>query len=203
MQHVQEYYDLLKQYKKRAKLADQYMRRLEKLAASDKKYKSITNYAYRRARHDIETWGGGKNGRPPRFDTKAPGTLQGLKAKLKDIERFLTSPTATKRGIDTIYSKRAKTMSERYGTSANWEDMVKFYSRGLNDKMDGLYGSKTALRAVGRIQKNAKAIRKAIKKGELDTYITGAFGSEDKPIVDTITKMLNNYEEDLKKAGIL
>ena len=200
---MSEYEDLLKQYKRRAKLADQYMRRLEKLQASDKRYKGVTNYAYRRAIHDIETWGHWKKGGKPRFDTKPPRTLQGRRAKMKDIERFLTSPTATKRGIDTIYKKRAQTMSEKYGTSADWEDMAKYYSRGLNEKMDDLYGSKTALRAIGRVQKNAKAIRKAIKKGELDTYITGAFGSEDKPIVDTITKMLKGYEEDLKKAGIL
>lgn len=200
--HVQEYYDLLKEYKKKAKLADQYMRRLEKLQSTDKKYKGVTNYAYRRAVYDIETWGGGK-GKKARFDTKAPETLQGLKAKMKDIKRFLESPTATKRGIDTIYANRAKTMSEQYGVSANWEDMAKYYSRGVNDKMDSLYGSKTALRAVGRIQKNAKSIRKALKKGTLDTYVNDAFGAEDLPVRNTIKEMLVKYAKDLKKAGIL
>lgn len=199
---MSEYDDLLKQYKRRAKLADQYMRRLEKLQASDKKYKGITNYAYRRAVHDIETWGGGK-GKKSRFDTKPPRTLQGLRAKMKDIERFLTSPTATKRGIDTIYSNRAKTMADEYGVSANWEDLAKYYSRGVNEKMDKLYGSKTALRAIGRIQKNAKAIRKAIKQGSVDTYINDTFDNEDIKVQQTIASMIGKYAKDLKKAGIL
>lgn len=194
------YDDLLKQYKKKAKLADQYMRRLEKLSASDKAYKGVKNYAYARARHDIETWSG-KGAR--RFDTKAPEKLQSLRAKLRDIERFLQSPTSTKRGIDQIYNKRAQTMKERYGVSGNWEDMVKYYNRGLNEKMDKAYGSRTALRAVGRIQQNSKAIRKAMRSGSIDTYISESMSGEDKPVRDAIKGMLETYSKDLRKAGIL
>lgn len=194
------YDDLLKQYKRKAKLADQYMRRLEKLSASDKAYKGVINYAYARARHDIETWSG-KGAK--RFDTKAPKKLQSLRAKLRDIERFLQSPTSTKRGIDRIYIKRAQTMKERYGVSGNWEDMVKYYNRGLNEKMDRAYGSRTALRAVGRIQQNSKAIRKAMKSGSIDTYISENMSGEDKPVRDAIRGMLKTYSKDLRKAGIL
>lgn len=191
--------ELQKQYKQRAKLADQYMRRLEKLS-TEKGYENVTSFAYARAIHDIETWSGeGKR----RWDTKAPKTKQGILAKLSDIERFLQSPTATKKGITEIYDKRAQTLNERYGVNAKWQDLAQYYARGINEKMDARFGSRTSLFAIGRIQQNAKAIKDMKSKKELDQFIRTTFSGEDKPVRQAIDKMLKRYSKDLEKAGIL
>ena len=191
--------ELLKLYKKRAKLADQYMRRLEKLS-NEKGYENVKQFAYARAVHDIETWSGeGKK----RWDTKAPRTKQGILAKLADIERFLTSPTASKTGIKDIYEKRADTMNKRYGVDADWQKLAKYYQRGINTKFDARFGSKTSLIAIGKIQMNSKQIRKAIKSGSVDEYVASTFSAEDRPVRKAIERMLVKYEDDLKEAGLL
>ena len=191
--------ELLKLYKQRAKLADQYMRRLEKLS-TEKGYENVKQFAYARAIHDIESWSGeGKR----RWDTKAPKTKQGIQAKLADIERFLTSPTASKTGIKNIYEKRAETMNKRYGVDANWQNLAKYYQRGINKKFDAHFGSKTSLIAIGKIQMNSKQIRKAIKSGSVDEYVASTFGAEDRPVRRAIENMLVKYEDDLKEAGLL
>ena len=196
------YEELVTQYKKRSKLADQYLRRLEKLAAEDKRYKGVKQFAYKRAMRDIESWSGEG---AKRFSRVAPRTIQGVQAKLRDIERFLQSSTATKKGITKYYESRAKTMNERYGTSLNWEDMTKYYQRGLNETMDKLYGSKTALVVVGKIQKDKKSIQKAIKAGSLDEYIDEEFKGNEVVVRNRIKKLLKSDKDrkELKKAGIL
>lgn len=194
------YDDLKKQFHKRAKLADQYMRRLEKLSTEDKRYKNVLQFAYARARYDIENWSGEG---AKRWDTKAPRTVQGIRAKLSDIERFLSSPTATKRGITKIYEKRAQTMHEKYGIDADWEKMAKYYSRSLNEKFDSRFGSKTSLLAVGKIQQNARNIKKKLNSSDLDKFIATEFGGEDKPVRRAIRTMIKQYSEELKEAGIL
>lgn len=191
--------ELLKLYKKRAKLADQYMRRLEKLS-NEKGYENVKQFAYARAVHDIETWSGeGKR----RWDTKAPKTKQGIQAKLADIERFLTAPTASKTGIKNIYEKRAETLNRKYGTNADWQSLAKYYQRGINNKFDARFGSKTSLIAIGKIQMNSKQIRKAIKGGSIDKYVASTFGSEDRPVRRAIEQMMVKYKDDLKEAGLI
>ena len=151
---------------------------------------------------DIESWSGEG---AKRFSRVAPRTIQGVQAKLRDIERFLQSSTATKKGITKYYESRAKTMNERYGTSLNWEDMTKYYQRGLNETMDKLYGSKTALVVVGKIQKDKKSIQKAIKAGSLDEYIDEEFKGNEVVVRNRIKKLLKSDKDrkELKKAGIL
>jgi hypothetical protein len=193
------YKELLRTYKRKAKLADDYMRRLEKLSKEDRQYRGVLQFSYARARRDIDPWSG-KDAK--RFDTKPPRTKQGLEAKIRDIERFLESPTSTKRGIKKYYQERAKTMSERYGVSANWEDMHNFYSRGIFEEMDRRFGSRTALVAFGKIQKNAREIKKALKESSVDKYVASEFDGEDLPVRRAIESMLSDYKGDLRKAGV-
>ena len=193
------YKELLSKYKRKAKLADDYMRRLERLSKENRQYRGVLQFAYATAQRDIKAWSG-KTAK--RFDTKPPRTKQGLEAKIRDIEKFLESPTATKRGIKKYYEERAKTMSERYGVSANWEDMHKFYTRGIFDDFDRRFGSRTALIAFGKIQKNARQIKKALKESSVDIYVAGEFEGEDLPVRRAIQTMLSDYRGDLRKAGV-
>lgn len=193
------YKELLSEYKRRAKLADDYMRRLERLSKEDRQYRGVLQFAYARAQRDIKSWSG-KDAK--RFDTKPPRTKQGLEAKLRDIERFIGSSTSTKTKIKKFYMERAATMAERYGVSADWEEMHNFYSRGIFENMDRRFGSRTALVAFGKIQKNARQIKKALKESSVDQYVAGEFEGEDLPVRRAIESMLTDYKGDLRKAGV-
>lgn len=146
------------EYHKLAKKADQRLRALEAYSY-DKNYKDIKRYAYAKAMQDIKIWSGGA---AKRFETKAPDSEADLKAKINDIKRFLESPTSTKRGVTAIYKKRADTINKKYNTSFTWQQLAKYYETGLADKMSKEYGSKTALKVIGKVQTNANKIIKGI-----------------------------------------
>lgn len=175
-----KYDELLKEYKKLAKRADQRLSRLETLAGQEH-YKGVLNYSYKRAMRDINAWSGSG---ATRFNTKAPGDYMSLQAKVNDIKQFLDVPTSTKSGITSIYKKRAETVNERYGTDFTWQDLANYYENEDNKKLDEAYGSKTLIKALGVIKSignEAEAIKKAKKKNvKLD----------DNEVVNEIAKKL-------------
>lgn len=155
-------------YKSLAKVADQRLIRLEKLAASGKEhYKGVLSYSYKRAQHDIEAWNKVTKQSTTRFNTKAPSNYQQLQAKIKDIEHFILAPTSTKSGITSIYEKRTKTTNDTYGTNFTWQELATFFENENADKIDGQYGSKTMIKAIGvikRVGSNPKHIKNVIEK---------------------------------------
>lgn len=189
------YEDLRKEYIKLAKRADQRLVSLEKLSREEG-FNGVKHFAYERAMRDIKTWAG-EGAR--RFNTKAPKTKQQLKAKIADIQAFLESKTSTKRDIVRYYKKRQETVSERYGLSGAWQIMARYYSKNINKKFDAIYGSKTALKAIGQIEANADEIKKQIrqhKKANVDT--TG-----DDVLDDVIEMMLQDNRKELRMIGVL
>lgn len=172
------YEDYLKEYNKLAKKADRRMRELERFSR-DPRLESILNYAYRTAVKDISTW------TPPdkrtelyqydrdtvlygpakaRWQRNTPMDTNSLKAKIKDIEKFLSKPTSTVTGVIKIYKKRTDTINRKYGTHFTWEQLADYFETGIADKTNDKYGSKTALLAIGEIQKNKKDVLEAIQK---------------------------------------
>lgn len=140
-------------YRRIAKVADQRLVRLERLAGLPG-YGNATQWAYRRAASDIETWGG--NIEKPRFNTKPPESLNALRAKINDIKAFLGSESSTKSGITETYKNRAKTINSKYGTSFQVDDLAKVFNNGLMKKLEAKgFSSKTILKAIGYIQDNA------------------------------------------------
>lgn len=159
--------ETLQQYYRRlAKTADQRLVRLEK-ASKEKYYKPATEWAYAKAQYDIKKWQKPGAGEPGvlRFNTKPPEGEK-LIAKINDIKSFLASPTSTKSGITNVYKKRADTINARYGTNFNWKQLAKYFDTGMADLWDAKFGSKTALKAIGYIQKNKEQIKKAIKDAD-------------------------------------
>ena len=167
------YNDLLKYYRRMAKVADQRLVALESYS-HDKYYGGILNYAHKGAMHDLAKWGEGH-----RFNTKPPENVNSLRAKIKDIEKFILSETSTKGGIRNTYIKKANTVNERFGTKFTWQQLANYYINGMNEKMDRMFGSRTALKVIGQLQAQPKKVRDAIKqadeKVEFKDEITPAF----------------------------
>lgn len=147
-----KYNDLLKDYRKLAKRADQRLKRLEDLSGQ-KHYKSVLKYAYARAQKDIEAWSGKG---ATRFNTKPPANTRALQAKINDINEFLNSVTSTKSGITQIYKKRADTLNKnnkKSGFNFKWDDLANYYESSLYKKLDKEYGSKTQLAVLNALKK--------------------------------------------------
>ena len=137
-------------YKRLAKVADQRLVRLERLS-NEAGYENAWKWAYKSAQKDIEKWGGAK-----RFNTAPPTDQRQLKAKINDIKAFLGAKSSTKSGITEVYKKRAKTWNEKYGTDVSWEDLAKYYSRGINKMLERDMNSDVVNKAIAVIRSNLK-----------------------------------------------
>lgn len=150
---------LQKEYKRLAKRADQRLKRLEDLSKK-KGFENVKKWAYNRAMKDIELYSG-KGAK--RFNRDIPDDLNKLKARLRDVEHFLFgTKTSTKSDIVKMYKKRVGTTKSRYGAKISWEKAADFYESKTWKDLDREYGSKTAISAIGEIQKNEDKIREAI-----------------------------------------
>lgn len=189
-----KYDQLLREYRKLAKRADQRLVRLERLSAQEN-FRSVKKFAYARAMRDIKTWSGEG---ATRFNVKPPKSIQGLKAKIADIQHFLEpGNTSTKSGIISMYKRKQSTVLKKFGLDMTWQEAAVLYESGLWDKLDKSYGSGTVLVALGEIQKNIKDIR-ALKNKVKNVQIV-----EDKVVDKTIKSLLSDHKKDLKKLGIL
>ena len=148
-------------YRRIAKVADQRLGRLEALA-QESGYGNATQWAYKRAQRDIETWSGEG---AKRFNTKPPENVNQLRAKINDIKAFLGSESSTKSGIKATYNQRVKSINEKYGTSYQTDDLQKLFSSSLWKKLEtkGI-DSDTIMKAIGYI-KNKTADDDEILKG--------------------------------------
>lgn len=192
--------DLLKIYRKAAKVADQRLLRLERLS-EEKYFKGVKKYAYRKATYTAAEWGA--NPAKPRFNIEPPRTSKGeinrtqIRAKIMDILNFLDKPTSTKQGIINIYQKRADTLNETYkeaGLHFTWQNVGDFFESKLYKKMDSGYGSGTRVKAFANIQDNRKEILKAFKKNE-DYHIK----VDDIAVQAAIDGMLSTYKEETRQ----
>ena len=202
---------LEKYYRRLAKTADQRLVRLEK-ASQEKYFHVATQWAYAKAMRDIKKWQpksewvkveGAENvfglgdilknaavrevpaNKKLRFNTKPPEG-EDLIAKINDIKSFLSSPTSTKAGIINVYKKRADTVNKKYGTNFTWKQLAKYYESGQAKLWDDKFGSKTALRTIGKIQKDKKNIIKAIKEADRKDV---RINQKDKDVLSRTVKM--------------
>lgn len=180
-------------YRRLAKTADQRLVRLEDY--SDQiGYKVATKWAYSRAVKDIAKWNKGQKGvKFMRFNTAPPKDTEDLLAKINDIKTFLQAPTSTKSGITSVYKKRADTVNKRYGTKFTWQQLAKYYESGQATVWDSKFGSKTALKTIGQIQKNKKKLQDDIENADAKDL------KVDNEILEkTVEKALKDNELDIK-----
>lgn len=179
-------------YRRLAKAADQRMVRLERYK-DDQYFHVAQNWAYARAKKDIQKWNKGKIPDKYRFNVDMPKTFEGLVSKISDIQGFLSSPTSTKAGIIEVYKKRADTVNKRYGTKFTWKQLAKYYDSGQAKLWDKKFGSKTALRTIAQIQKNKKQIIEDIKEADKKDLKV-----DDSMLKQTVNKALKDNNLNIK-----
>lgn len=136
---------LIAKYRKLAKRADQRLVRLEGYR-HDKGFKGITEYAYKTAMRDIQSYSGQGakrfNTAPPPENPKGRDPNRELKKKIADIEKFLASPTSTKKGTISVNIKRAKALnnsSKLFGNEPadfTWQEWANFWEKVGNKFLD-------------------------------------------------------------------
>lgn len=212
-QKTEKYNQLLKEYRKLSKRADQRLVRIEQHAEAGDIYAGMINYAYRRAMVDIRKWSG-ENAR--RFNVKPPESTVSLKAKIRDIKQFLEAPSSTVKptkdniiydlegnvsggGVQLTYDKRAKTLNERYGqyldSPFTWENIQEFFESSLWKKMDKRFAdSKTTIRAIGMIKKNKQQVAK-----EIAAHKPSHINVDDAIVDKRVNHILRHYKKDINK----
>ena len=190
------YDDLVKEYRKLAKRADQRLVRLEKLS-TQKDFKQVKQWAYKNAVTDALEWGASPD--KPRFNIKPPKSTISLKAKIQDIKNFLEKPTSTKAGIIKVYDKKAKTLNEKYkeyGLDLTWSDVGTFFESALYKKLSKKYASGTVIKAIATMKKNEGQILKDFQQQKASHVKTE---DNDMIIDDAIKRMTSYYKNDVKK----
>lgn len=193
MKAGESYYDYVRRL---AKVADQRLVRLEDLSRT-KTYSGVLDFAYKRARSDIESWteGGLAKGQLPRFNRglKEMDDRQ-LKEYAMDIHRFLNSKTGTVGGINKYYKENAARLSEMMGLDKpmTWRELAEL---NINDVLSEAnrsetYGSDTAIQTIGKVKRKIDDLKKKIKSNRkimrsLDEYMEGT------PEKEAFQKMLD------------
>lgn len=181
---------LEKYYRRLAKTADQRLVRLEKYG-DEEFFKTARQWAYARAVEDIKKWikPGQKYPDKFRFNTAPPKDPEDLLAKINDIKTFISSPTSTKQGITEVYKKRADTINKKYKTNFTWQQLAKYYTSGQAELWDAKFGSKTALRTIGMLQKNRKKIISQINAADAKDIRV-----DNKVLQKTVSKALSDNQ---------
>lgn len=147
-------------YKRLAQTANKRLERAEKYQQQEY-FKPAAKWAYAVAQHDIKAFRGEH---ATRFAGKATGTESQIRSQINAMKKYLASPTSTKQGIISVYKKRAETFNKRYGTNFTWEQLAKYFESGEAKKWEEKFGSKTALKTIGELQKNKKEVLKSIEE---------------------------------------
>lgn len=198
VKNKEEYASMYADFRQQAKIADQKMRRLEKLSTTEY-YKGVLNYAYGRAQKDIKEQTG-KTGDKLRFSANVPTTLRGLASYTKDVERFNQSESSTKRGITNIYQRRANTVNQKYGRDKqgkkitgwhdlSWQDLANYYEKEKNTKLDSKMGSSTQMKVLGRFKRLENNDKEQQAK-DIQEVINGTKKLSDDEVENTRIRML-------------
>lgn len=185
--------ELMQDYKRLAKSADARLRALEG-ARYKKGFEAITQYAYKRAMHDI---GRGERGR---FDISVKNmTYNEILGRMNDVRRFYQSPTSTITGTRAVYVANAEKFNENFGTNFTWQQLAVLFDKdtGLYAKItndDNKLGSPRIVRAIAIMKQNKRHVLNAIDKNK-DINIV----DEDKPALQTLQYIINSYPDDVKK----
>lgn len=126
--------ELEAEYKHKAKIANDRLRLLEKLAQKEG-YEDVLNYSYRIAMRDLK--GMNVRGKGNRFNL--PKSTNQLQKALRAVDKFLDAPTSLKSTIDVMNQQNVVNFNKAFGTnftqqelanftqSVNWNDLKKEY----------------------------------------------------------------------------
>lgn len=192
-------------YRRIAKVADQRLLRLERLADKEG-YGNADKWAYKRAMMDIDRWS--PDSKKKRFNTKPPADKRSLQAKINDIKQFLGSESSTKQGLRNIYEKRLKSLNENNSTNFNLDDLMDLFDSALWKKMDNKdYSSDQIVKAIGYIKDTAtddktfQALKdRAVMRGKVPEFTKDPFQNKlinemllQEDAVNAMYKYLKNF----------
>ena len=140
-----------REYMKLAHRADQRLLRLERLQ-NEAYYSGVTDYAYKSAMRNITDLGGPSN----RFRSiKITSEDELMKAKAS-VTQFLGAPSSTKKGITSVYKKRAASLNATMRQQdSEWQDMT---WQELADAWDYIESAKGAKRGYNSTLKGFNKI---------------------------------------------
>lgn len=209
---TEKFEELMREYRRLAKRADQRLVRIERYAGQREAIKGekaipgmekLTSYAYRKALWDIKKWSGAE---AKRFNTAPPNNTNQLKAKIADIRNFLESDTSRVTTTRNIYQKRVDTINEKYGTSFTWEQFGEFMNSKLYEKLSNTYYLAEILRAFGVIQQNKKQIKDALTNRQPvhiqlsdEKLEDGTVIKKDLILEENVNNILSEYGLEIKK----
>lgn len=183
-------------YTRLAKSVDRRLTRLKE-ASSKPFFEHATEYAYEYALNELHRI----NGDAARhFETKPP-TGRKREQMLEVMKNFLTMQTSTPGGITAMYKKRSNTFNAKYGTNFTWQEINTYFDTKQNERWASKFGSKTALKVIGQIQRYTK---EASKKLKIDinkvnrNHIRTVMGESDDMIDELVTKALRDTHLNLK-----
>lgn len=123
---------------------------LEKLATKEE-YAGIEQFAYRNAMQSIKEIRGSNY---KRFNM--PKNTHQLEKTKRAIEKFLDSPTSSKKGIETLYEKNADWFNQQMGSKFSWQKMGTFLQAAEFEDLKADYFSKTAIMIVSQLYKHRR-----------------------------------------------
>lgn len=144
-------------YHRLAKVADQRLVRLEKLAESGQEgFENVKKWAYSNAMADIQAFDG-ENAR--RFNTAPPVDERKMLSKINAMKRFIEKPTSAKSSILKGYKRKADTFNKKYGTDFSWENLGNAYESATMKKLQSKYGSEVIARALANVNNKKKELQ--------------------------------------------
>lgn len=152
-------------YRRAVSRVNKQLYRLEKHYAATGE--NIMATAYLGLQRDIKSFFGDQK----RFSKSMPATVREYQKRMNAINRFYSKPSATISGMANIYGKRAKTWSKRMGANITADQMKNVFESGLYKELTDLYGSKTALKKLGMIERQKARIMKQIEAGQKITFL--------------------------------
>lgn len=138
MKRTQKQQELLKDYRKEMKCANQRLRELEKLSENPD-YENVLNYAYRVAERDLKSLGMISPNGKVRF--KIPTNTNRLESALRKVEKFLEMPTSKKSTIDATYKQNTENFNKNFGTNFTWDELREFTKASNWNELKKEYGS--------------------------------------------------------------
>lgn len=177
------YEQMLAEYKRLAKRADQRLVRIEQYSKQPN-YQGMTKFAYSKAMRNIHAYSGqGAN----RFNTAPPKNPKQLQAKIDDIKAFLEAPTSTKLGTTRVYKDRVKTFNENHGTNFTWQEYGAFFESAEWEKIKSEFKySETLVQAIASIRRKGEEIKPdMIKKANMQNMLL-----DEDEVVDELAKRL-------------
>ena len=152
--------ELKARYKKEARLANDRLRSLEKLAQKQG-FENVTSYAYRVAMRDIQknTTARGKGNR-----FTIPKNTQQLERALRDVERFNASQTATRKGVISLYKQDAANFNRTFGTNYTWQELKGVLDEVNWEDLKKQYGSPVLVKVIKSMTNKVKDLSEKDKE---------------------------------------